>query len=90
MHCHAIQCFYVDFLRSKMAARRRKAVAPVKEKQALAALFVFFTCSELRNRSTLEYQSVTLAKSFRNLSRTKLGFEISIKKVKTKSCPEQW
>ena len=39
MHCHAIQCFYVDFLRSKMAARRRKAAAPVKEKQALAALF---------------------------------------------------
>ena len=56
-----------------MATMRPKAVAPDNEKQAFAALF-FFTCSELRNRSTSEYQSVALAKSF--VSRTKLGFEI--------------
>ena len=39
VHCHAIQCFYVDFLRSKMAARRLEAAAPASEKQAFAALF---------------------------------------------------
>ena len=39
MRCHAIQCFYVDFLRSKMAARRVEAAAPANEKQAFAALF---------------------------------------------------
>ena len=30
---------FYDFLRSKMAARRLEAAAPVKEKQAFAALF---------------------------------------------------
>ena len=84
VHCHANQCFYVDFLRSKMAARRLEAAAPANEKQAYAALFFFFTCSELRDRSTseLQYQSVTLAKSF--IFRTKLGFEIWSRKWKQK------
>ena len=36
VHCHAIQCFFVDFLRSKMAARRLKAAAPTNEKQVFA------------------------------------------------------
>ena len=37
VHCHAIQCFFVDLLRSKMAARRLEAAAPANEKQAFAA-----------------------------------------------------
>ena len=68
---------FVDFLRSKMAARRLEAAAPANEKQAFAALF-FFTSFELRNQSTSGYQSVTLAKSF--LSRTKMGLEIRSRK----------
>ena len=79
MHCHALQRFYVDFLRSKMAARRLEA--PANEKQAFAPLF-FFTSFELRDQSTLGYLSVTLAKSF--LSRTKMGFEIRSRKWKQK------
>ena len=34
VHCHAIQCFYVDFLRSKMAARRLEAAAHAEELDA--------------------------------------------------------
>ena len=72
-----------------MAARRLEAAAPANEKQASAALF-FFTSSELCDRSTSGYQSVTLAKSF--LSRTKLGFEIWSRKWKQKDkfALEKW
>ena len=86
VHCHAIQWFYADFLRSKMAARRLEAAAPANEKQAFAALF-FFTSFERRDQSTSGYESVILAKSF--LSRTKMGFFDKIKKVKRKRqvCP---
>ena len=74
-----------------MAARRLEAAASANEKQAFAALFFFFTRSELGDRST--YQSVTLAKSF--LSWTKLGFEIWSRKWKQKdkfalNNAEQW
>ena len=40
VHCHAIQYFDVDFLRSKMAARRLEAGAPANELQASGALFL--------------------------------------------------
>ena len=39
VHCRAIQWFFIDFLRSKMAARRLEATAPANEKQACEALF---------------------------------------------------
>ena len=67
-----------------MAARRLEAAAPANEKQFEGTLphFFFFVCSKLRDRSTSEYQAVTLAKSF--LSRTKLGFEIWSRKWKQK------
>ena len=90
VHCHAIQWFYVDFLRSKMAARRLEAAAPANEKQAFAALF-FHHCFGLRDQSTSGYQSVTLAKLF--LSRTKkMGFEIRSRnwKQKNKFAHEKW
>ena len=50
----------------------------------------FFTSFELRDQSTLGYQSVTLAKSF--LSRTKMGFEIRSRKWKQKDkfAHEKW
>ena len=67
VHCHAIQCFYVDFLRSKMAARKLEAAAPTNELPVLGRNF-FFTCWELRNWSTSKNQSVVLAKSFLFLS----------------------
>ena len=60
-----------------MAARRLEAAAPANEEKAFAVLF-FFTSFELRDQSTSEYQSVTLAKSI--LSRTKMGFEIRSRK----------
>ena len=79
--------FYVDFLRSKMAARRLEAAAPANDSQALTALF-FFTCSELRDRSTSDHQWVsTLAKSFPSLGPLKLGFEIGSSKLKQTSFP---
>ena len=46
-----------------MAARRLEAAAPANEQHAFAALF-FLHSSQLRDRSTSGYQSVTLAKSF--------------------------
>ena len=42
MRCYAIQCFYVELLRSKMAVRRLEAAAPANELQASATLFLFF------------------------------------------------
>ena len=82
------QWFYVDFLRSKMAARRLEAAAPANEKQAFAALFFFtsFEEFELRDQSTSGYQSVTLEKSFLS---DEDGLWDKIKKVKTKRqvCP---
>ena len=89
MHCHAIQWFYVDFLRSKMAARRLEAAAPPTRSRPLQR-FLFFTSFELRDQLTSGYQSVTLAKSF--LSRTKMGFEIRSRKWKQrdKFAHEKW
>ena len=40
VHSNAMQCFNVDFLRSKMAARRLEAVTPANELQALSALAI--------------------------------------------------
>ena len=37
VHCHAIECFFVDFLWSKVAARTLDAAAPANEKQTFAA-----------------------------------------------------
>ena len=89
VHCHAIQWFYVEFLRSKMAARRLEAAAPANEKQAFAALF-FFTSFELRDQSASGYQTDTFAKSF--LSRTKMALEIRSRKWKQKDkfAHEKW
>ena len=67
VHCHAIQCFYVVFLRSKMAARKLKAAPPTNELPVLGRNF-FFTLWELRDWLTSKYQSVVLAKSFFSLS----------------------
>ena len=39
VHCHAIQCFYVDFLLSKLATRRLEATALANKMQALVAIF---------------------------------------------------
>ena len=68
VHCHTIQ-------RGRDSRPRRRPT----RRRPLPHLF-FFTCSELRDRLTLEYQSVTLAKSFP--SPTKLGFEIWSRKWK--------
>ena len=53
VHCHAIQCFFVDFLRSKMAARRLEAAAPTNEKQAFAAPRIDLQLSWSDDRSRL-------------------------------------
>ena len=61
VHWHAIQWFYVDFLRSKMAARRLEAVAPANKKQAFATLFSSpvssFAINRRRGISQLPMQS---------------------------------
>ena len=66
--------FSCRFFAVENGGEETRGAGQLNEKQAFAALFFFFTCSKLRDRSTSEYQSVALAKSF--VSRTKLGFEI--------------
>ena len=89
VHCHAIQCFYVDFLRSKMAARRLEAVAPANESQDLAAFSFFFTCSRASRLIDVGV-SVSCSCKVIPLSRTKLGFEIWSRKWKDKFAHQQW
>ena len=79
VHGHAIQCFDGDFFVVETGGEETRG-------RCVGRNF-FFTCSELRNRSMSKSQSVALAESF--LSWMRLGFEIMIKKVKTKRqvCP---
>ena len=85
VHCHAIQCFYVDFLRSKMAARRPEAAAPANDLQALTALFFSspvrsFVIDRRRSISESPLQS-------RSSLGTKLAFEIWSRKLKQTGFP---
>ena len=72
VHCHAIQCC-VDFFAVENGSEETRGCGTGQCAVGLGRTF-FFTCSELRDRSTSENQSVAFAKSF--LSLTKLGLEI--------------
>ena len=86
VNCHTIQCFHVDFLRSKIAARRPEAAAPANELQASGALF----CSSslrLRNPCSDRRRTIShLPKSFLS-RRTKStsGFENRSRKCDKKT-----
>ena len=82
--------FLCRFFVVKNGGKETRGRRAGQQEAGLCRTCFFFTCSELHDRSTSAYQSVTLAKSC--LSRRKLGFEIIIKKVKAKRkvCPEQW
>ena len=69
--------FYVDFLRSKMAASRLEAVMPTNESHAFAAMF-FFLFSPVRSFVIDRRRSISLLPFYSHipLSWTKLGFEI--------------
>ena len=95
VHCHAFQCFYVDFffLRSKMAARRLEAAAPTNESLGLGRNFFSpvlyvrrFAIDRRRSISQLSLQSHS---SLSLSSRTKLGFEIWSRKWKDKFAHQQ-
>ena len=77
VHCHSIQCFYVEFLRSKMATRRILRTWP---------LFFFFTCSELRDRSMSEHQWASYPCKVIPLS-DEIRLWDMVKKVKTNKFP---
>ena len=90
VHCHAIQWFYVDFLRSKMAAGRLEAAALANEKQAFVAPSFFsspvssFAINRRRGISQLPCKVTPLSDVD--------GLWDKIKKVKTKDkfAHEKW
>ena len=90
VHFHAIQCFYVDILRSKMAARRLGAAAPANESQALAALFFLHRFGASRSIDVGASISWQLAPEKSFLSRTKLSLRSRKRKQKDKLAHEQW
>ena len=84
--------FYVDFLRSKMAARRLEAAVPANEKQAFVALFLhLFRASRSIDVGISVAGWVSYPCKVIPLS-DEVGLWDLIKKVKTKRqvCPEQW
>ena len=86
VHCHAIQCFYVDFFAVENGGEETRGRGAGQRFAGLDRTFFSSPVRSLvidRRRSISE--SVTLAKSF--LSRTKLGFEIWSRKLKQTHFP---